>query len=93
METQERDFNGTVLNGFLFLFINILLTVASLAGIVYGIVLLSDDRLPAAPGGWLLALGIIMLVSSFIMWSGMIMLEPRWARSSRMARRCLLAPS
>ena len=80
METQERDFNGTVLNGFLFLFINILLTVASLAGIVYGIVLLSDDRLPAAPGGWLLALGIIMLVSSFIMWSGMIMLEPNEAR-------------
>ena len=80
METKERDFNGTVLNGFLFLFINILLTVASLAGIVYGIVLLSDDRMPAAPGGWPLALGLILLVSSFIMWRGMIMLEPNEAR-------------
>ena len=80
METKERDFNGTVLNGFLFLFINILLTVASLAGIVYGIVLLNDDRMPAAPGGWLLALGVVLLVSSFIMWSGMIMLEPNEAR-------------
>ncbi|MCR4957848.1 MAG: SPFH domain-containing protein [Prevotella sp.] len=80
METQERDFNGTVLNGFLFLFINILLTVASLAGIVYGIVLLSNDNIPATSGGWLLALSIILLVSSFIMWSGMIMLEPNEAR-------------
>ena len=46
METKEREFGGTVLNGFLFLFINIALTLASVAGIIYGIKLLSDDNMP-----------------------------------------------
>ena len=43
METKEREFGGTVLNGFLFLFVNIVLTLASLAGIIYGIMLLAAD--------------------------------------------------
>ena len=80
METKEREFGGTVLNGFLFLFINIALTLASVAGIIYGIKLLSDDNMPAAPGGWTLALSILLLVVSIIMWCGMIMLEPNEAR-------------
>ena len=80
METKEREFGGTVLNGFLFLFINIALTLASVAGIIYGIKLLSDDNMPAAPGGWTLTLSIVLLVVSIIMWCGMIMLEPNEAR-------------
>ena len=80
METKEREFGGTVLNGFLFLFINILLTLASVAGIVYGIVLLADDSYIGSMGGWLLVLGLLALVVSLIMWSGMMMLEPNEAR-------------
>ena len=80
METKEREFGGTVLNGFLFLFINIVLTLASLASIIYGIVLLADDFYSGPMGGWLVALGLLALVASLIMWSGMMMLEPNEAR-------------
>ena len=80
METKEREFGGTVLNGFLFLFINIVLTLASLANIVYGIMLLADDSYTGSLGGWLLALGLVALVATLIMWSGMMMLEPNEAR-------------
>ena len=80
METKERDFDGVVMNGFLFLFVNILLTLASIAGVVYGICLLADDNMPAAPGGWMLGVSIVLLVASLVMWSGMIMLEPNEAR-------------
>ena len=80
METKEREFGGTVLNGFLFLFINIVLTLASLASIVYGIMLLADDSYAGSLGGWLLGLGLVALVASLIMWSGMMMLEPNEAR-------------
>jgi len=76
MEMKERDFGGTVLNGFLFLFINIVLTLGSLAAIVLGIVRLHAS----APGGWLLFVGIGLLITSLIMWSGMMMLEPNEAR-------------
>ena len=76
METKERVFSGTVLNGFLFLFINILLTLVSIAGIVWGIILLAADK----PGGWMLSLSIVLLIVSLILWSGMMMLEPNEAR-------------
>ncbi len=80
METKERNFGGTILNGFLFLFINIVLTLVSLAAIIFGITLLAKDNVPAAPGGWTLAMGVILLIASLIMWSGMMMLEPNEAR-------------
>ena len=76
METKERVFSGTVLNGFLFLFINILLTLVSIAGIVCSIISLANDK----PGGWGLAFSILLLIVSFILWSGMMMLEPNEAR-------------
>ena len=80
METKEREFGGTVLNGFLFLFINIVLTLASLASIVYGITLLANVYYTGGMGGWLLALGLVALLATLIMWSGMMMLEPNEAR-------------
>ena len=80
METKEREFGGTVLNGFLFLFVNIVLTLASLASIIYGIVLLADDSYIGSLGGWLLVLGLLALIASLIMCSGMMMLEPNEAR-------------
>ena len=80
METKEKEFNGTVLNGFMFLFINILLTIASIAGIIVGICLLADDSYTGSLGGWMLCAGLVLLVASLIMWSGMMMLEPNEAR-------------
>ncbi len=80
METKEREFRGTVLNGFLFLFINIVLTLVSIVDIIYGIMLLADDNYTGSMGGWMLAIGILVLIASFIMWSGLMMLEPNEAR-------------
>ena len=80
METKEREFGGTVLNGFLFLFINIVLTLVSIASIVYGIALLADDDYVGSLGGWSLAGGIVLLIISFFLWAGMMMLEPNEAR-------------
>ena len=76
METKERVFGGTVLNGFLFLFINIVLTLVSIADIAYSITQLANDK----PGGWMLTFGILLLIVSMILWSGMMMLEPNEAR-------------
>jgi len=76
METKEREFGGTVLNGFLFLFINILLTLISIAGVISGIIMLANDR----PGALVVTFSIILLIASLIMWSGMMMLEPNEAR-------------
>lgn len=39
MEKKEFTFNGTTLNGFLMLFVNIALTLAAIAAIVWGIVI------------------------------------------------------
>ena len=76
METKERVFGGTVLNGFQFLFINIVLTLVSIADIAYSITQLANDK----PGGWMLTFGILLLIVSMILWSGMMMLEPNEAR-------------
>ena len=43
MENKELTFNGTVLNGFLMLFVNLLLTVGSIAAIIYGAIILTED--------------------------------------------------
>ena len=78
METKERIFEGRVFNGFVMLFTNILFTLLSIAGIVYGIVLLDTDV--DALGGWLLAGGFVLLITTIIMWCGFLMLEPNEAR-------------
>ena len=78
METKERIFEGRVFNGFVMLFTNILLTLLSIAGIVYGIVLLDADV--DALGGWLLAGGFVLLITTIILWCGFLMLEPNEAR-------------
>ena len=80
MNTKEFKFNGTVLNGFLMLFVTLALTVASIAGAIYGIVLLSEENGQEALGGWLLAGGALLLVVSIIMMCSFLMLEPNEAR-------------
>lgn len=78
METKERIFEGGVFNGFDMLFVNLLLTVLSILAIIYGIVLLDADV--DALGGWLLAGGFVLLITTIIMWCGFLMLEPNEAR-------------
>ena len=74
MNNKEFTFSGTTLNGFLMLFGNIILTLASIAGIVYGIILENDL------GGVLIGLSVAVLITTFFLWGGFIMLEPGEAR-------------
>ena len=78
MENQEFKFEGTVLNGFLMLFINFAVLILSIVGIIYSIIML--DASNGAQGGWLLGGSILLVVINIIMWCGMLQLEPNEAR-------------
>ena len=78
MENQDFKFEGTVLNGFLMLFINLAMLILSIVGIVYSIIML--DASNGAQGGWLLGGSILLVVINIIMWCGMLQLEPNEAR-------------
>ena len=78
MENQEFKFEGTVLNGFLMLFVNFAVLILSIVGIIYSIITL--DASNGAMGGWELGGCILLLVVNIIMWCGMLQLEPNEAR-------------
>ena len=78
MENKEFTFKGFVLNGFVMLFVNFVVLTLSIAGIVYGIVLLDDSN--GDTGGWVLAGSILLLIINIIMWCGFMMLEPNEAK-------------
>jgi regulator of protease activity HflC (stomatin/prohibitin superfamily) len=78
METKEYQFNGTVLNGFLMLFVNIAVLVFSIFMIVNSIIVL--DASNGSFGGWQLGGSILLLLVNIIMWCGFLMLEPNEAR-------------
>ena len=78
METKESKFGGTVLNGFLMLFVTLVLFVASIVGIVYGIIQL--DETEGACGGWLLGSNVVLLVVDIICMCSFLQLEPNEAR-------------
>lgn len=78
METKEFKFKGTVLNGFFMLFLTLALCVASIVGIVYGIIQL--DETDGACGGWLLSGSVLMLVIDIICMCSFLQLEPNEAR-------------
>ena len=78
METKESKFGGTVLNGFLMLFVTLVLFVASIVGIVYGIIQL--DETEGACGGWLLGGNVVLLVVDIICMCSFLQLEPNEAR-------------
>lgn len=71
MNNKEFSFKGTTLNGFLMLFANIFLTLASAAGIVFGI---------EYDSAWMIVGGIVLLIATFFIWAGFVMLEPNEAR-------------
>ncbi|MBR3445215.1 MAG: SPFH domain-containing protein [Prevotella sp.] len=66
METKEFAFKGLTINGFLMLCINLILTLGGIALIVLSII---NENLLFIPGG-------IILILSFFLWGGLIMLEP-----------------
>ncbi len=78
MENKEYSFKGTVLNGFLMLFVNFAVLVLSIVGIVYAIIQL--DGSDGAQGGWLLGGSILLLIANVIMWCGLNQLEPNEAK-------------
>jgi regulator of protease activity HflC (stomatin/prohibitin superfamily) len=78
METKEFQFKGSVLNGFLMLFVNLAVLVAAIVGIVFAIILL--DASNGAEGGWLLGGCLLAMVANIIMWCGLMQLEPNEAR-------------
>ena len=77
METKEFQFKGTVLNGFLMLFITIALFILSIVGIIYGIILLDGG---VNGGGWLLGISVVLLVATIITMCGLFQLEPNEAK-------------
>lgn len=76
MENKEFQFKGATLGGFPMLFANILLTLSSIALIVMGILQESNEVLM----GVLIGIGVVLLVSTFFIWGGFVMLEPGEAR-------------
>ena len=77
METKEFQFKGTVLNGFLMLFVTIALFILSIIGIIYGIILLDGGE---NGGGWLLGISVVLLVATIITMCGLFQLEPNEAK-------------
>lgn len=76
MEKKEFQFKGATLGGFTMLFANILLTLLSIALIVMGILQEPNEVLM----GLLIGIGAVVLVSTFFVWGGFVMLEPGEAR-------------
>lgn len=75
---KEFAFKGTTLNGFLMLFVTLVVLVATLFGIVYSIILL--DGSDGACGGWLLGGSILALIVDIICMCGFLQLEPNEAK-------------
>jgi len=78
MENKEFEFKGTVLNGFLMLFVNLAVLVAAIYFIVLSIIVLDETN--GSDGGWLLGGSLLVLLLNIIMWCGFLMLEPNEAR-------------
>ena len=78
MGTQEFKFKGAVVNGFLMLFVNLAVLELSIVSIINGIVNL--DASYGVHGGWLLAIGVLLLFANICMWCGFMQLEPNEAR-------------
>ena len=74
---KEFSFTGKTLNGFLMLFVNLLLSIASIALIIWGIILLNDE---VNGGGYALTAGVLLLFATIISWCGFLLLEPNEAR-------------
>lgn len=73
---MEKEFKGTVLNGFLMLFVTLLLCFGGLALIIIA----GAELFPAIIPMWMVSLGIVAFIASFFLMPGFVMLEPNEAR-------------
>ena len=76
MENKEFQFKGMTMNGFAMLFVNIILTVLSVAIIVTGFMQNLNDILT----GLIVGFGFAVLAVTLFIWAGFVMLEPGEAR-------------
>ena len=78
MENKEYVFKGTVINGFVMLFVTLALAIASIIGIVFSIIQL--DGSDGACGGWLLGGSILLLIADIVCMCSFMQLEPNEAK-------------
>ena len=78
MENKEYVFKGTVINGFVMLFVTLALFIASVVGIVFSIIQL--DGSDGACGGWLLGGSILLLIADIVCMCSFMQLEPNEAK-------------
>lgn len=69
---MEKEFKGTVLNGFLMLFVILLMCLGGPALVIVA----ANGFLPM----WLTAAGIVLFIGSFFLMPGLVMLEPNEAK-------------
>ncbi len=79
METKEFNFKGITLNGFLMLFVVILLPILAVWGIYKSIILFDLPNHGALPSV-LLIVSILMIIATLFILGGFLMLEPNTAR-------------
>lgn len=73
---MKKEITKTQMNGWTALFANIIFLLAAIAIFIYGIVLLKQRD---GSGGFVLALGILMLVTSILIFAGLFTVEPNEA--------------
>jgi len=75
METQTKnyEFTGRSYNGFVMLFVTLALLGGGVTAIVFG-------AIPEVVNGWMIGLGIVSILLSFIWMGGFMLLEPNEAR-------------
>ena len=79
METKEFNFKGVTLNGFLMLFVVILLPILAIWGIYRSVVLFDMPNHGALPSVMLIV-SILFIIATLIILGGFLMLEPNTAR-------------
>ena len=73
---MKKEITKTQMNGWTVLFANIIFLLAAIAIFIYGIVLLKQRD---GSGGFILSLGIIMFITSIILFAGLFTVEPNEA--------------
>ena len=79
MENKNFAYSGSRTNGFLMLFIDLLLFAAGIASFIWGAVL-SDEGINTVAGIVLIIIGIAAIITGIICACGFILLEPNEAR-------------
>ena len=79
METKEYTFKGMTLNGFLMLFVALVLPIVAV-WCVYKSIILFDMPNHGWLAGTLLTLGIVLAICEILILGGFLMLEPNTAR-------------